>query len=213
MNDYKLVTVPKPWGKEYLVLEENNIAGWILHINKGERTSLHCHPTKKTSLVILKGKVVVNFLTSSKEYSKGEKIIIRQGVFHSTVALTDSILLETETPVNKADLIRLKDSYGRENKPYESNIRDRTEEELFLDRNVKSKISVGDSALLELKNLKSAISEKDTNDIFIFISGGIFSNSITVAGPGDALSMNSFDILNKEFNAKQDSEILHIKFI
>ena len=28
--------------------------------------------------------------------------------------------MELETPVNKNDLVRYKDNYGRENKPYES---------------------------------------------------------------------------------------------
>ena len=47
--------------------------------------------------------------------------MIRPGLFHSTKALSkkDSIVLEIETPINKNDLVRYKDNYGRENKPYE----------------------------------------------------------------------------------------------
>ena len=35
----------------------------------------------------------------------------------------DSIILEIETPINKDDLVRFKDEYGRENKPYERKIK------------------------------------------------------------------------------------------
>ena len=47
--------------------------------------------------------------------------MIRPGLFHSTKGLAkkDSIVLEIETPINKDDLVRYKDNYGRENKPYE----------------------------------------------------------------------------------------------
>ena len=49
-----------------------------------------------------------------------DKLMIRPGLFHSTKSLSkDSIVLEIETPINKNDLVRYKDNYGRENKPYE----------------------------------------------------------------------------------------------
>ena len=51
-----------------------------------------------------------------------DKLMIRPGLFHSTKSLSreGSIVLEIETPIDKGDLVRYKDNYGRENKPYES---------------------------------------------------------------------------------------------
>ena len=48
-----------------------------------------------------------------------DKIHIFRSRFHSTQALTDSFLFEIESPEDKADLVRLDDSYGRENSGYE----------------------------------------------------------------------------------------------
>ena len=47
--------------------------------------------------------------------------MIRPGLFHSTKNHEDetAIILEVETPIDKDDLVRFKDDYGRENKPYE----------------------------------------------------------------------------------------------
>ena len=52
--------------------------------------------------------------------------MIRPGLFHSTKPLSkkNSIVLEIETPINKNDLVRYKDNYGRENKPYEGKKKD-----------------------------------------------------------------------------------------
>ena len=47
--------------------------------------------------------------------------MIREGLFHSIkcVSKEDLCALEFENPVNKRDLVRFKDNYGRESKLYE----------------------------------------------------------------------------------------------
>ena len=52
---YDGVVVPKAWGYEWLAFDNGAAAVWILHIAKKRKTSLHCHPNKKTVLVVLKG--------------------------------------------------------------------------------------------------------------------------------------------------------------
>ena len=54
---YKKTIVNKPWGYEYLVYQNKNIALWYLYIGSGHQTSMHCHPQKKTSLIVLDGRV------------------------------------------------------------------------------------------------------------------------------------------------------------
>ena len=114
--------VKKPWGYEYLMYENECVALWFLYIKKNEKTSTHCHPSKTTGLALLDGKVKVSFLSDVNELSSLNKIMIRKGLFHSTQAISDNgaYVLEIETPVDKHDLVRFKDSYGREGKPYES---------------------------------------------------------------------------------------------
>lgn len=120
--DYKGLVVNKPWGYEYLLFENDFVAIWILHLNFNESTSLHCHPQKKTSLIVLSGEVEVSTFSDSFCFKKKDGLIIDKGVFHSSKALTkDGIfLMEIETPPNKTDLVRLKDEYGRQDKGYES---------------------------------------------------------------------------------------------
>lgn len=193
--------IPKPWGAEYLLFQMNDVAGWILNINKNEKTSLHCHPNKKTSLIVLKGEVSVSFLSSSSNYKKGEKLIIRQGVFHSTSAITDSVILEIETPVNKGDLIRLKDNYGREGKPYETTSIQRTHEP-YIDGVLQT------SALIESAKIEKTIVSMKSQDwaLIVLLSGGIVKNSITIAGKGDCLTNSGFFMLLQEFALAPDTE-------
>ena len=57
--DYRNTKVKKPWGSEYLIYQNNDVAIWLLHIIKERHTSLHCHPKKKTGLILLTGKASV----------------------------------------------------------------------------------------------------------------------------------------------------------
>ena len=57
----------KPWGYEFAAYEGQEAAIWILYIKKGHSTSLHCHPRKTTSLIILSGKSLFKIT----KYAKG----------------------------------------------------------------------------------------------------------------------------------------------
>jgi len=47
-----LKTIKKPWGHEYLLYQNNEVAIWHLFINPYHQTSLHSHPNKKTGLLV-----------------------------------------------------------------------------------------------------------------------------------------------------------------
>lgn len=118
---YKNRVVIKPWGYEFLVFENELVAAWLLHIKKGFSTSMHCHPEKKTSLILLSGNAMSNTLLHRNYLKGGDAIILDKKVFHSTKALSDDgiLLLEIESPPIKTDLLRLDDRYGRERAGYE----------------------------------------------------------------------------------------------
>lgn len=122
--DYSGKLIRKPWGVEYELYRNPNVAIWHLTIREGKRTSLHCHPNKKTGLIVLKGRCLVYFLSGTPvPLTPGDKIMIRHGVFHQTKPMTgtgECELLEVETPPDKDDLIRLEDDYGRAGAPMES---------------------------------------------------------------------------------------------
>ena len=161
--------------------ENAQVALWLLHIRQDQRTSMHCHPTKTTGLVLLEGEAELSFLSDRKILRAPEKQMIRRGLFHSTCAISQGgiFMLEIETPNDKDDLVRLSDKYGRASRGYETaeHEKDRTAECVWIDepgsglRNDyaigQNRFSVTSHNSLEFLNLL-----KD-NDIVIFLRGGV----------------------------------------
>jgi mannose-6-phosphate isomerase-like protein (cupin superfamily) len=121
-DHYKDKVVVKPWGYEFLIFENDYVAIWFLMIKKDHSTSMHCHPLKKTSLIVLSGKALCNTFHHRSFLGAGDAVIIDAAVFHSTKALSlDGIsVIEVESPPDKLDLVRLEDNYGRESCGYEN---------------------------------------------------------------------------------------------
>ena len=205
--DYSDKVVMKPWGNEYLLFETDRLGIWILNIDKGQKTSLHCHPKKKTGLVLLSGRAIVSFLREPKLLMAGDKLSIHPTVFHSTEAISDIVLLEVESPNLKTDLVRLKDNYGREDLPYESEYRERdyTLEPLLSYNNRRCTLKNCD---MELK--KGLTSQ--ASDICIIVKGGFKIDGKLVAGPGDLLTKETMELFCKEAVLMQGSEGIHISF-
>lgn len=120
--DYSKVIVKKPWGYEYLIFSNQEVAIWILYIKPNFQTSMHCHTNKTTSLVVLEGQVTCSSLGMQFDKKAGEGLLIKKGAFHQTTAVSPdgAFVLELETPVNKRDLVRLSDNYGRVGMGYET---------------------------------------------------------------------------------------------
>ncbi len=119
--DYADQVVMKPWGYEYLLFGTSEAAGWVLFIQAGHATSMHCHREKATSLIVLDGMVRCSTLASSHLRQAGDGLQIAAGAFHQTAALSanGAFVLEIESPQRKLDLVRLADAYGREGTGYE----------------------------------------------------------------------------------------------
>ncbi|MEI7450852.1 MAG: hypothetical protein WCJ75_14635 [Desulfomonile sp.] len=120
-HSYDNVVVVKPWGYEFLVYQNDQVAIWFLHLEKEHATSMHCHPKKKTALIVLSGQALCNTFFKRNYLAGVDGAVIEAGVFHSTRALSEggADVIEIETPVDKADLVRLDDRYGRSRKGYE----------------------------------------------------------------------------------------------
>lgn len=120
--DFLKLVVGKPWGNEYLMYHSDQTEVWNLFIGHNRATSMHCHPNKKTVILVLDGIAQFSSLNESMELASLDTVIIEPGVFHSTQAISKNgvRVLEFETPPMKHDLIRLEDRYGRANQGYES---------------------------------------------------------------------------------------------
>ena len=106
-HKYDKKIVNKPWGYEHVVFRNKNILSvTLLKIHYKQRTSLHCHPRKKTGFILLNGKAEIQlglYESTKKKYNSPNKLMIRSGLFHSirAVSKTGLIALELETPFKK----------------------------------------------------------------------------------------------------------------
>jgi mannose-6-phosphate isomerase-like protein (cupin superfamily) len=216
--DFKNYIVPKPWGYEYLIFENEKIGIWWLHLREKESTSLHCHPDKKTGLILLRGEAKVSFLSDTIHLNSFSKIMIREGFFHSTQALSkDGIdVIEIEVPKNKENLVRMADVYGRKGKSYESigECIPKKNGELWIEDKIgERKIYQGYEFCVKYltENLLDTMLDED---IIIILSqpGGIVSkDGFTIAKVGDTIKIGVVKRLLYDFEIQEGAYVLAIR--
>jgi len=193
MSQYEKTTVTKPWGYEYLAYQNEKVALWFLYIGHDQQTSMHCHPNKTTGLILLNGEAEISFLGDSFNLKPVSKTMIRKGLFHSTKATSKdgACVFEIETPVDKHDLVRLEDKYGREGSPYEDSTFEAPKQDDCLwikDEDSEYKFSNCDIKV-ETINDVNQFNEKDDDENIVFLDGGIEDGeSNMVAQAGDVVS-------------------------
>jgi mannose-6-phosphate isomerase-like protein (cupin superfamily) len=112
-----LAFVEKPWGHERLWALTRDYAGKVLFIRAGETLSLQYHERKDETIRILSGRMALHTGTGSDDLTctvldAGESFAIPPRLVHRMEALEDCTVIEVSTP-QLADVVRLKDRYGR----------------------------------------------------------------------------------------------------
>ena len=204
--------VRKPWGQEYKCFSNEHVAIWVLEINKGEATSLHCHPNKNTALILLRGVVELSFIrdTIPHRFRGLDKINIFRGRFHRTRAVSDGVvLLEVEAPDDKRDIVRLEDDYGRADNPIE----DATEP---LNDTCLQITGVDFTTFAEFADCTlwvryaspvSEFPEQSGQHIYVTLSGGLEQGLVP---PGDAIDGITLSRLTRDFKPVPGTSFLHI---
>ncbi len=124
----------KPWGYEYMAYQSNEIGIWILNVNQGCQTSVHCHFHKDTLLSVISGTFRIELYNNFKILNEGDTCFIPACMFHGIFAYSpNAVLLEVEiyhksglgididtgvTHSDKNDLLRLRDNYTRDKNTY-----------------------------------------------------------------------------------------------
>ena len=207
--------VRKPWGYEYLMYQNNYVGMWCLHINSGEQTSLHCHPAKKTGLILLSGEAEVKFLNDSVRLRSIAKLMLRPGLFHSTAAISSDgiVLLEIETPPDKNNLVRLEDVYGRKDKPYEGteSLSPLTDEHIRLS-DTKNNYQLHGCTLIMGKADDVSHIDSQPGDIMVVLDGGLSSsNGESILSAGDVVTTDTINRLAKSFRSPNGISFLTIR--
>ena len=217
--DFSAAIVNKPWGYEYLMYENETVALWYLSLRSGAKTSLHCHPKKKTGLIVISGEVEVTFLADSMTLPALAKLMIRPGLFHSSMAVSpqDAVILEIETPCDKGNLVRLDDEFGREHQPYEGSNAFRPKDDSCI--NIQHP-EIGRETTYDLMGTVLTVEKimdmeklkgRHPEEIIVVLDGGLCSvDGALVLGPGDVVSPQTLNRLTNAFSAPFGISLLSI---
>ena len=213
--------VIKPWGSEYTIYKNSKASMKLLRINANKSTSLHCHPIKKTGFILIKGEVDVDLgFYNTKKLKSPSRLMIRPGLFHATKNNNKdyAVIFEVETPIDKDDLVRFKDDYGRENLPYEGskfmeNLR--SDDPVFVEPNIneiKEYVVENVKVSLEKTNENKNLKNIKKNEIFVILDGGLAcKNNLLVLSPGDIVGSETIEKLIEVFKINGFITFLTIK--
>ena len=215
--------VYKPWGYEHVIYRnQQHLSVTLLRINYNKNTSLHCHPNKKTGFIVVSGKALIQlglWKNTAKYYKAPSKLMIRTGLFHSIKAASKGGLfaLEFETPFNKNDLVRFKDNYGRQSKPYEGKKFTKRIDSNFikfkrptLEKNQLFKINKVNISLEIHKNFKNLTNKKNST-IFAIIDGKVIDKyKRSVLSYGDIIRTGTLKKLSEIFKIKKYLTVIRV---
>ena len=215
--------VYKPWGHEHIIYKNRkDLSVTLLKINYNKKTSLHCHPNKKTGFIVIAGRALIQlglWKTTAKYYSAPSKLMIRTGLFHSIKSVSKNGLyaLEFETPFNKKDLVRFKDDYGRQSKPYEGkNFTKKINSNFIrftkpkLGKNQLFKIKKTNISLEIHKNFKNLINKKNST-IFAIIDGNVVDkHKRRVLSYGDIIRTGTLKKLSEVFKIRKYLTVIRV---
>ena len=163
---------------------------------------MHCHPQKKTSLIVLEGNVECSSLTETIAMDLGQGLIIDKGSFHRTKAISKNgcFVMEIERPVNKHDLVRLKDSYKRVGKGYETidkhkfspnyNYITFGESEVYY--NITKRFGQCTLTIKQVKtknDIDAILANNAGSNLLSLLDGELHNNDIPLMEPGDTITV------------------------
>ena len=188
----------KPWGKEYLAFQNKHIGIWILHVNKDQETSLHCHFKKDTILCPLSGSFKINLFNDKfKLLNLFDFLYAPKNTFHGIHSyVNDGVIMEIEVYTDciqytdKNDLLRLKDMYNRDKNNYETSVVERPPHEneiMYFNDTNKYIINNTELEVLEIKSIDNKLLNYDK---IVLLEGSVFIDNKRVTS-GSFIDLNT----------------------
>jgi mannose-6-phosphate isomerase-like protein (cupin superfamily) len=113
-NFLKMNFVPKGWGFEKWIVNNEKYCGKLLYFVKGKKCSWHYHQIKDEVFYIHSGKILVKYsweddLEKAEEVilERGENFHVKTGLRHQMIALQDTELFEFSTQHFDSDSYRI----------------------------------------------------------------------------------------------------------
>jgi len=223
INFYSNKIVNKPWGYEYVIYSNSDkLAITLVKINYGHKTSLHCHPQKKTGFIILSGRAQVQigiYKENKKCFNSLSRLVFRPGLFHSLKSISKKGLyaLEIETPYKKKDLVRFTDSYGRQKKEYEGKRFTKNLDSNFLKfkdplqgKQNRYQFDNVEITIESKKNFKSFKKKDDKSTSAILKGSLVDKKGQNVISYGEIIKTSTLRILSDKFMIKKPLTILRV---
>lgn len=103
--------VPKKWGCEHWIKNNDKYCGKFLFVNKGFHSSIHCHIKKHETFMVLTGKILLymddNFHPRERILNEEDIVEIKPGVYHGFTGIKDlNVILEISTHHEDKDVVR-----------------------------------------------------------------------------------------------------------
>ena len=113
-NSLPINYVPKGWGFEKWIVNNEEYCGKLLYFVKGKRCSWHYHKLKDEVFYVQSGKVIVKYsqqddIAGSKEklLTRGDNFHVHRGLRHQLIAVEDSEIFEFSTQHFDSDSHRI----------------------------------------------------------------------------------------------------------
>jgi len=109
----KIKIVPKVWGQEIWLVNNESYCCKLLEIAEGAQGSYHYHKEKKETFWCIEGEVLL--IVEDKKYDLHQMAspkTIMPGEKHSIYGFADSVIIEVSTPHSEEDVVRLSKSHA-----------------------------------------------------------------------------------------------------
>ncbi|MBT5772697.1 MAG: phosphomannose isomerase type II C-terminal cupin domain [Flavobacteriaceae bacterium] len=107
----------RPWGRFYVIHNENNYKLKRIEVDPGGRLSYQYHNKRSEAWTIVEGAGTITLNGMIKEYTKGQTVLIPQGIKHriENKEINKLVFIEVQTGTyfGEDDIVRVEDDYNR----------------------------------------------------------------------------------------------------
>ena len=107
----------RPWGRFFVLHDEHSYKLKRIEVDSGRRLSYQYHNKRSEAWTIVEGTGVITLDGLDKEYTKGQTVLIPQGVKHRIENKSPNKLVfievQTGSYFGEDDIVRIEDDYNR----------------------------------------------------------------------------------------------------
>lgn len=107
----------RPWGRFFVIHNENNYKLKRIEVDPGGRLSYQYHNKRSEAWTIVEGAGIITLNGKIKEYTKGQTVLIPKGIKHriENKEINKLVFIEVQTGTyfGEDDIVRVEDDYNR----------------------------------------------------------------------------------------------------